>query len=557
MGNRQRSARPNRQALSNRGLLGITFSGFANTMNEWMMYITALIYAFGSGGASVAGYASIAILVAVVIAAPLAGLAAERGVPARLLLTANAVSCLALTLAAVLVAGEAPVAAVIACCAVAQAGITFTRPVSAVLTPGVVRSARELTVANVWENGCDNLAMIAGPVVATVALSIGQPTTSLAISAALAVIATAAIFHIARREPRRRERPHPTDDTSARTHMSLGATIRRLRGERGVRSILAVIGLAYVLVGALDLVFVVFAAENLNMDEAGPGALSSAVGAGALISSFVATRLVARKRLAPFITAGLAVIGIAVCVLASVSVVPVAAAILAAVGFCRALVVLFSRMLLQRSAPPGTLAPTFAVVELLIGVAMLCGSLLTQAVIAASGPEATLLTIGGLMLVSIAIIFRPLQHVDDAADVPVVAISLLRKLALFQPLPPLELEAVARAAEEIDTTAGEVIIREGDAGDHFYAVADGSFDVDMRGEVVEVLHRGAGFGEVALLAGVPRIATVKANRNGSLLRIGRGPFLEAVTGCDSSFDIAWTAIRGWNVDPPESEVSDS
>ena len=104
-------------------------------------------------------------------------------------------------------------------------------------------------------------------------------------------------------------------------------------------------------------------------------------------------------------------------------------------------------------------------------------------------------------------------------------------------------EAVARGAVEVPVADGAVIVREGGRGDCFFAVAAGHFDVTMHGEPVRTLGRGDSFGEIALLAEVPRTATVTARGSGTLYRVEREPFLVAVTGHDSSQEAAWRAIR--------------
>jgi CRP-like cAMP-binding protein len=123
---------------------------------------------------------------------------------------------------------------------------------------------------------------------------------------------------------------------------------------------------------------------------------------------------------------------------------------------------------------------------------------------------------------------------------------------MFAPLSPLALEAVARSGERVPVPAGEVVITEGDRGDRFYAVSSGEFDVVMKGTHIRVARRGSFFGEVALLADVPRTGTVTALGDGELLAVDRVPFLIAVTGSDTSRAAAWGVVqaRGLGIDLP-------
>ena len=78
--------------------------------------------------------------------------------------------------------------------------------------------------------------------------------------------------------------------------------------------------------------------------------------------------------------------------------------------------------------------------------------------------------------------------------------------------------------------AGEVIVRQGEPGDTYFAIADGMVEV-IKDDVAEsTLTRGDGFGEIALIDDVPRTATVRAVTDATLVAIAREPFLVAVTG---------------------------
>ena len=107
-----------------------------------------------------------------------------------------------------------------------------------------------------------------------------------------------------------------------------------------------------------------------------------------------------------------------------------------------------------------------------------------------SGAQAALIGTALLSLAFLALAWRRLRTIDDAADVPQVQIQLLRLIPMFAPLPAPELEGLARALEPVHVAAGTTVIREGDAGDRFYAVAAGELHVTKNGHDVSTLRRG-------------------------------------------------------------------
>ena len=294
--------------------------------------------------------------------------------------------------------------------------------------------------------------------------------------------------------------------------------------------------------------------EAFGLGPPGPGLLGAMFGVGALIGAACSTLLVARRRLAPVLLVSLAGMSGAVVVIAVWTVLGPAVVALAVAGVGRATLDVTGRMLLQRSAPQHALASIFATLEALAVLGCVVGSVVAQVGIAVEGVRAALVALAVLLALILVWSARRLVHVDEIADAPVFEIRLLRRLPLFAPLPGPALEGVARATRPLAVAAGEVVVREGDVGDDYYAVVDGEFDVTMEGRHVREIGRGAGFGEIALLADVPRTATVVARGPASLLVIERGPFLTAVTGHDASHRAAWGVARALHPQldvPPE------
>jgi CRP/FNR family transcriptional regulator, cyclic AMP receptor protein len=84
----------------------------------------------------------------------------------------------------------------------------------------------------------------------------------------------------------------------------------------------------------------------------------------------------------------------------------------------------------------------------------------------------------------------------------------LSMVPLFAACGSGELDAIARLADEIDIPAGEELTHEGRSGREFFVILDGSVRVEREGNVIRTLGPGEFFGEIALIDGGPRTATV-------------------------------------------------
>ena len=101
---------------------------------------------------------------------------------------------------------------------------------------------------------------------------------------------------------------------------------------------------------------------------------------------------------------------------------------------------------------------------------------------------------------------------------------------LFSTLSPRHLRRVADLAQEERIMEGATIVREGDIGDTFYVILEGEAKVTSKsGRVGNRLRPGDFFGEISLLDGGPRTASVVADTPMTVLGIARKSFLRAIT----------------------------
>ena len=89
-------------------------------------------------------------------------------------------------------------------------------------------------------------------------------------------------------------------------------------------------------------------------------------------------------------------------------------------------------------------------------------------------------------------------------------IDLLRNVPLFAGCSKADLQRIAEIADELDLTDGATLIREGERGREFLVIVDGTVKVSRKGRKLRDLGAGDFIGEIALVADVPRTATVTA-----------------------------------------------
>jgi len=114
-------------------------------------------------------------------------------------------------------------------------------------------------------------------------------------------------------------------------------------------------------------------------------------------------------------------------------------------------------------------------------------------------------------------------------------VEQLQKVVLFSACTDRELAPIVRAMDEVSVGAGKEIVAEGSAGHDFYLIISGGATVSRDGATVAELGPGQYFGELALLDGAPRNATVTATEPTDLLVLGQREFAAVL---DSSPGVA-------------------
>ena len=103
-------------------------------------------------------------------------------------------------------------------------------------------------------------------------------------------------------------------------------------------------------------------------------------------------------------------------------------------------------------------------------------------------------------------------------------IDLLKKVPLFSSLSQRHLKEISKHADQVKVDTGKVLAQQGKTGWEFIFIVDGKARVEKDGKVIRQLSEGDFFGEVALIDGKPRTASVTAETDMTVLIVHKASF---------------------------------
>jgi hypothetical protein len=376
-----------------------------------------------------------------------------------------------------------------------------------------------------WSTG-EGLGSMVGPFVVGLFVPIGRPDLGAAATAVAFLVAAVFIGGL--------RLEHSADATGGP-----GVHARGLRILDGIRTMRRrpVVGWTLLSVfaqiltrGLLTPLTVVAAIELLAMGEPGVGLLNAALGLGGLLGAVFAVSLTRTDRLIRTEAAAVAWWGAPIAVIGLLPVPEIALAAMVAVGIANAVFDVSIFTILQRGTSNEERAPVFALLEGLVGLGLVIGSLLGPVLLAAFGIRGALAITGALLPVMALVVYGKIGRTEQISIVDETTLQLLRTVPAFEELPLTAFERLAGALEPLEFAAGDTIMREGDQGDRFVVIDTGEVEVSADGRPMSRLGHGAGVGEIALLRRSPRTATVTALTPVRAYGIACHAFAAAVSG---------------------------
>jgi MFS family permease len=535
-----------RRVLRDPHLRRLLAGEFVSGVGDWLYLVAILVMLYDRTRDPVllGVVAAARVLPYIVLSVP-AGIVADRfDRRAVLIVTDLARGALMLVLAG-LTAVDGDIALVVGVAIAATCFSSFFGPAIGAYLPTLVKDESDLGPANTAYATLNEITYILGPALAAVVISLFDLSLAFLLNALSFAVVAAVLWTLPSSRPsstgaagsaRDADGSDREHDDEAASDATSERAVRRswrdvVRPLAGLSIVDAGSSFAF---GGLGVLSVVIAYELLDAGEAGTGALNAAMGIGGLVGTFVTGALVLRRRLGPPLLLGAAVLAVGIVVLGASGSLGLSMLAIAAASGGALLIEVICTTLLQRIAPDEVRGRAFGVMQTVDVIAFAGGSLAIPALTAWVGLAPVLvacaIAVIGATLVAVVLLGEWLTAAP-AAD---PARARLAKVPMLAGLSPARLERAERRAVPILMHAGDVVVRQDDEADRFYVIVDGTVDVtqtsgaDPAPRHLRSMGEGEAFGEIGLLTGVPRTATVTAASDGQLLALDKDDFLELV-----------------------------
>jgi len=504
---------------------------------ELALWVTLLVWAFERGGAAASGAIAVVQLVPATLVAQLGSVLSDRVTRTKMLRVSYLLQATAALITGAGLLLGLPFWGIALLGATVASAMALTRPAHHALLPEIARTPDELTAGNAASAAAEGLAAFLGPAAAGALLAVVGP--------ALVFVAMSAAGLVGALITGRIELLQWSVGGERGSYWADAVEgVRTVTRDPAAGILTLMVGGQVVVLGLLDVLAVVLALDIIGTGPSGPGLITSALGVGALFGAGISVSLIGSRRLAPALAVGILATSIPIG-LAGVLPSYLAAVILFTVaGGGKALFDVAARTLLHRNTAPRVLARIFGVQEALLMAGTALGAALVPVLVSLLGSQGAFLAAGILLPVLGIAGWTRIRRLDRTSVLPGPALELLRQVPMFGALPQPQLEQLAQALHPPERfRSGEVVLAEGEAGDHYYVIDSGTVEVVQSGRLLATLGHGQGFGEIALLRDVPRTATVRARDDVVVVALSREDFLLAVTGSEMSLRTADRSVQ--------------
>jgi len=420
--------RSSRQAMSNvfanRALRRIFFAFGGSLIGDGVFALSAVVYAYRTGGPTAVGVLAVARYVAIAAVAPFASTFADQYDRRRVMVSADLIRLVLVVLAAVLVGLHASKWYIyLLVVLVGLAGTAF-RPAQASILPLLAREPDEIAGANVVSSTIESVGFFAGPALAGFLLAYANISIAFAFDAA--TFAWSAAFVLSARPPAPEERSAElvarysgkTDAVEIKAQSFLvraAQGFKAIRGDRDVLTLVILYILQCVVAGASAVFTVAIALRLLHIGTSGLGLMESLLGIGGLVGGFVALMLMQRARLATHFGFGVMVWAVPLIIIAAFPNLGAALLAMWLIGAANSVVDVNAITVLQHIVPNEKLGRVLGALEAGEVGGMALGSLVMTLLINVTTLRDGLALIGTVVTLAVLPGLPAMRRIDKAA----------------------------------------------------------------------------------------------------------------------------------------------
>lgn len=533
------------------------FSSFAVSLTGSFLYSVALVVFLidRTGSATWVSAAVVARLIPHALLSAPAGVLADRFDRRKLMMRLDVALAVVMGLLAIVAWVDGPVMAAVVLAVAASALSTPYRPAAVAATPLLV-GEDDLAAANAAESVVAQAAWFVGPALGAAVVALADPGWAFLVNGVTFGVSALLVSRIGAAGGGAQSTSGTEDesdgaiepDSAVETEEPEGVAAQLAEGVRAVRSdpglaALVIFVAALLFTFGMEQVLHVFVAvDRLGLGAEWVGVMGAAIGAGGLVIAPFTARMGRSPSIGMLLVISGVAVGLPMVALSLTTSPPLVLGVLAVEGAAIIVNEVLLITMLQRACPENMLARVFGLQESTSSITQLLGSVMAPVLVATAGLGTGLVVGGGVSVVASLLLAPALLTLAARTDrdrrtlAPTVA--RLRRLGIFTDASEAALERVARGVVATTVREGQIVIAEGDQPDDLYIVDAGQLVVRSRGETSgverEVNRMGPEdwFGEIGLLRGIPRTATVETTTECQLLRVSGDVFIAALAEPD-------------------------
>src|SRR4051794_23210492 len=257
--------------LRDRTLRRLQYAVLGSVLGRFGFIVALGVWAYQEGGAGLVGVAAFLRIGPGALVAPFAAPLIDRYPRERVMASSDFIRALLFALAAGVVALDGPVVAVLVLVTLTSLASAVFEPARAALLPALVETPEQLTAANAVGSAVNSTGYFLGPALGGLLL-VATSVEVVFAATALALVWSAA--NVLTLRPRHAEEPLGLEEPAGML-AELRESVGVVRGDRGMTLLIAVLGLQTVISGAVGVLVVVLALDELAAGQAWVGYLEA------------------------------------------------------------------------------------------------------------------------------------------------------------------------------------------------------------------------------------------------------------------------------------------